>query len=581
MSLRRLFQLHGWLGLNLGFLLFVVCLSGTVATLGDEIDWVIHPEMRVEPGEGTASWAEIVENVRDRYPGERIVALQQPPGPRFAARVLVWLPAGRGSELAGRLVHVDPHTGRITGETNPFLSVQHLFRLFHKQLFIYGSPVPHGTILVGVLGLFLCFSVLSGFLIYRSWLSNLFTLRTGRPRRFWSDAHRLLGIWGLAFSLLIGLTGTWYLADRLLENADLAGQDMVVQRVDPSRAGPVLEPPDLDAALDSVRGALGDVEVTGARLPVAPGGTAVFYAAAGPLADDASHVAVLAPESGEVLSTRQPGDLSFGERLNHAVTPLHFGDFGGLATRGLWFLLGIGLCVSILAGARIWYLRTRRLSGSGPGPAWLRGAALVVTLCVVATAAYHTVWHVRDRLPPPAAPVLASGTASLGPWRAEVWLEDAGEDVTAVARLLGEDGGHANVRAARVCAGPVGDVDASRCAPVRPLYSGQRVVLADAPGQIGRPLWITATSWTDSRWTGQVRTAGRNPGGRTAMEDAPTVASDAVRARAPAFGRGYRDLGIRTGVVIVGAGFLLVLFLVGAITTWCLGRDVLESAASR
>ena len=46
---RLLFRLLGWIGLNLGLLLFFVCFSGTVATLSHEIDWLLNPAIRAAP----------------------------------------------------------------------------------------------------------------------------------------------------------------------------------------------------------------------------------------------------------------------------------------------------------------------------------------------------------------------------------------------------------------------------------------------------------------------------------------------------------------------------------------------------
>ncbi len=56
-------------------------------------------------------------------------------------------------------------------------------------------------------GFVLLAASLSGFLFYKGWLKQLFTIRRGRGRRLlWSDVHKSAGIWSFAFALLIALT---------------------------------------------------------------------------------------------------------------------------------------------------------------------------------------------------------------------------------------------------------------------------------------------------------------------------------------------------------------------------------------
>lgn len=58
-----LFRLHGWLGLNIGLLLFVVCFSGSFATLSHEMDWLLNPAVRAETRDAPYDWTAMCETL--------------------------------------------------------------------------------------------------------------------------------------------------------------------------------------------------------------------------------------------------------------------------------------------------------------------------------------------------------------------------------------------------------------------------------------------------------------------------------------------------------------------------------------
>jgi len=53
---RLWFSLHGFLGVTAGLVLFVICWSGTVATIADELDWVVTPELRIAESTTEVRW---------------------------------------------------------------------------------------------------------------------------------------------------------------------------------------------------------------------------------------------------------------------------------------------------------------------------------------------------------------------------------------------------------------------------------------------------------------------------------------------------------------------------------------------
>ena len=52
---RRLYHLHVWVGFQLAALVSLVLITGTFAVISNEIDWLLRPELRVDPGEARLS----------------------------------------------------------------------------------------------------------------------------------------------------------------------------------------------------------------------------------------------------------------------------------------------------------------------------------------------------------------------------------------------------------------------------------------------------------------------------------------------------------------------------------------------
>ena len=399
------FRLHGWVGLNLGLLLFIVCFSGSFATISHEIDWLLDARHRVPAQDAPYDWTAMHETVARTFPDGRNSGLYvagasgtlASAGARTAALAYVALTDGQT-----RKVFLDPYTGALRGHTN-FFNVQRFFRTFHRRLFD-GS---RGILIVTLWGVVLLVSSVSGFVFYRGWLKQLLTLRLSKGRRLrWSDLHKTIGVWGLAFSVLIALTGVFYFVEVMFQGADNYDALLPPDLPQVDEAGlaafgpqPALLP--ASAYVRAAEAAYPGLNVLAIRMPHAPGRAVYVSGQAGNvLTRDRADKVHLHPFTAEVLGIQKTSDLGVVPFITDAVDPLHFGYFGGLWTKILWFVFGLILSFSILSGTYLWVIRSE--TGRQGASRWLRGApvAVGVTLAYLFVVAFATVRGIQYYAPP-------------------------------------------------------------------------------------------------------------------------------------------------------------------------------------
>lgn len=451
---KRLFALHGWLGLTLGLPLFIICFSGAFAVVSPEIDRLIHPEMRVNPPADPAAtplpWEALVKRVAEASPGGEVAFIEAP-----AERDEAWTVTVSYAAKDLRVVYIDPFTGKIQGQATTF-NAQSFFRIFHKQLYILAGPAwPHGRVIVCAFSIVLLLSAISGLMFFKGWWKALFRLRFRSGRRiFWSDFHRSAGVWSFLFAILFGITGFWYLTVRLMEDFGIAEHDAMPDiPAEVSAARPaLLHRLSLDDLAARAQAAFPDFRIRAVSIGIQPGSLVRFYGES-PLAltsatDNEIH---LDPYSGEILLLDKVSDTSIGGRLAIASYPLHFGRFGGWGTKILWTVAGLAISGGIFAGSIIWCLRMKR---EDPGffrrkRVWAIGS-LALNVFIIALAASSTYTFIKAQVTTstriPARHSL--GSNRVGPWQIEAFRHEASSSSS--FRFHGDD---ANYHAAYAWAG--------------------------------------------------------------------------------------------------------------------------------
>ena len=139
---KRIFRIHSWIGIKLSVLFFIVCFSGTLATLSHEMDWLFIPEMRANPGwanpgranlgratpqESRATRNQLVANVHAAFPDGKITYWEtvEP----YLCNIL-----HVQKDEQRHYVFANPYTGAVQGSAT--LTFQRFFRDLHYYLFI-------------------------------------------------------------------------------------------------------------------------------------------------------------------------------------------------------------------------------------------------------------------------------------------------------------------------------------------------------------------------------------------------------------------------------------------------------------
>jgi uncharacterized iron-regulated membrane protein len=327
-----------------------ICLTGTLAVFAQEIDWLLHAEMRVTPRDTRASWGQIVGAAQQSHPDWVLEGVAAPHASRFAAVAQM-----RTSENRRRFVWIDPYTGQVTGDTHWF-NAHRLLRNTHRHLML---PVKYGVPLVAALSIPLLLSLLSSLFIYKRWWRGFFSWpRADRPRRLWGDVHRLLGVWSLWFLALIGLTGGWYLVESLGGNATPPARIAVPGNGAPGdgEAAPA-DPRAIDRAAAELRRRWPELDIGTVR-PSADGrGLLIDGQARAWLVRDRANAAGFDLRDGRLLGRQDGRDMSVHQRIAEMADPLHFGSFGGWPVRLLWFLSGAALTALCFTGVYLYGLR--------------------------------------------------------------------------------------------------------------------------------------------------------------------------------------------------------------------------------
>ncbi len=348
-----IYLLHLYIGIILGLLITLICLSGTAIVYKPELEKLSVKDIAfVKPTSQTVPLQTLLENVRLEYPQAKINNLVLYGGKNCAYSFRTTFPDEKGRIQ----IYVNPYTGKVTGVDRYRYKIFQWLYDFHVNLLWK----KNGAMIVSLSGFFLIFLTVSGFLLLPKRHIFSFHRRMGLRARLFKS-HSIIGICTSIFLLAIAFTGSYFGFKKEYQSffeSISAGKAIVpAPKVDKYTGNWV----PLDSVLATAQEKFKDGTPTMIFFP--KDDTSVFSVRMHQKWDfertGSNHI-YIHPTTGKIIATNLWKDKPAAEKLVRSMYFIHFGTFLGHFSRILWILISLTVPFLYFTGFYIWVIRNRQ-----------------------------------------------------------------------------------------------------------------------------------------------------------------------------------------------------------------------------
>lgn len=378
-------KLHLWLGLGIGFLIFIISITGALYVFKDEIenatrkDVIYHNEQNIDQKQilpiRTLEKA-VVAQVKEKYP----VHWVNIPIDKKMSYLFYWYehdPKGWNyfDEFPiYKVAYVNPYNGKVLGtydEKNGFFQI---VKMIHWSFLLKQS---WGTYVVGIPVLIFVFMLISGIILW--WPKN----KAARKQRFsfkwknvqnWKrknyDLHNVLGFYASVFALIFSITGLFYAFVFIQSSIYFifsGGKTAYPDFSSITTKAPIELRTEgtLDKISNTVKAKYPDsynfsIDLGHEHMDDHEHPNFEVYVKHLSYSYHKSSSLIFDENSGELLHTHDMKDKNFGEKTVGANYDIHVGSILGLPTKIIAFIVSL-ICASLpVTGFMIWWGRRKK-----------------------------------------------------------------------------------------------------------------------------------------------------------------------------------------------------------------------------
>lgn len=372
--LRLAKELHTWVGICAGILLFICFFAGGLSIFQHDLSkWATPPQQSLNTVE-LYQYNDLVSQVQQQYPEAQKSFQINLNSKEFHYAPIQWQPAQSqahddhafDTDQSAMLATLKPD-GTLQVEQENLSKLGWLIEQLHETAGIPGMLGHHtiGVYVMGVVSVLYFLALMTGLIVLLPTLvKDYFTIRQGKnKKRFWLDAHNVIGITSLPFHILISVTVIVFafhdlfydgLGQLVTKGKPLFERPSAVQIADP------VSQLDVEKILLQVQQQAQGYEVSSVSFnnldqPAKASARVSLYSPDQMLRGDNFDVMFFNPYQPAPYSTVNLNTQSSGlDQLIRSMFSLHFGNYGGDFTRWLYLALGLGGAFLFYSGNILW-----------------------------------------------------------------------------------------------------------------------------------------------------------------------------------------------------------------------------------
>ena len=365
--------LHTWVGISCGILLFICFFAGGLSMFQHELSKWATPAKQSLSEIQLNQYNELIRQAQAEYP-ETLKSFQL----NFDSKEFHYAPMQWQAPLDSPMqTGVDLHQNTMLASLNAdgklYVEQENLSKLgwlieqLHETAGIPGSLGEHttGMYVMGFVAVLYFLALITGLIVLLPTLvKDFFAIRTGKnKKRFWLDAHNVIGITSLPFHIIICVTVISFAYHDVIYDA-IGG---LVSKDKPLSARPaatkVVEPLDtldVERIIANIQRQAPDYQVSSISFnhldnPEKASARANLYSENQMLRGDLYDVMMFNPYQTEPYKTNNLNTHATAmDQVIRSMFSLHFGNYGGDFTRWLYFIFGIGGAFLFYSGNILW-----------------------------------------------------------------------------------------------------------------------------------------------------------------------------------------------------------------------------------